>query len=63
MKNWLFWAGVSFIVGGIVSLALNLGATETLRFSEDLTGYTIGWILVGVVLIGIGYIKKKNFTE
>jgi hypothetical protein len=56
MKNWFFWAGVSFIVGGIVSLALNLSVTETLSSSEDLSGYAIGWILVGAVLIGIGQI-------
>ena len=63
MKNWLFWAGVSFIVGGAVSFALNLGATETLSPSEDLSGYAIGWILVGVILITIGFIKKKNPTK
>ena len=63
MKNWLFWAGVSFIVGGAVSLALTLGATESVSSSEDLTGYAIGWMLVGVVLIAIGFIKKKSTTE
>ena len=60
MKNWLFWAGVSFVVGGAVSFALNLGATEHVSPSEDLTGYAIGWMLVGIVLIVIGFIKKKN---
>ena len=63
MKSWLIWAGVSFIVGGTVSFALNLGATEPPSFSEDLSGYAIGWILVGAVLIVIGYIKKKNPIE
>ena len=63
MKNWLFWAGVSFILGGVVSLALNLGVTETLSSSEDLSGYSIGWMLVGAVLVGIGYIKKKSFNK
>jgi len=63
MKNWLFWAGVSFIVGGAVSLALTLGATEPVSPSEDLTGYAIGWMLVGIVLIAIGFIKKKNPVE
>ncbi|HSB83841.1 MAG TPA: hypothetical protein VLD64_05080 [Nitrosarchaeum sp.] len=46
-----------------MSLALTLGATEQLSPSEDLSGYAIGWILVGVVLIGIGFIKKKNPIE
>lgn len=63
MRNWLFWAGVSFIVGGIVSLSLHLGATKTLSFSEDLSGYAIGWMLVGAILIAIGYVKKKDHVD
>lgn len=63
MRNWLFWAGVSFIIGGIVSLALNLGTTAALSSSEDLTGYAIGWMIVGAVLIAIGYIKKEKPPE
>lgn len=63
MKNWLLWAGFSFIVSGTVSLALTLGVTEPLNSSEDLSGYAVSWILVGMVLVGIGYIKKKNFTK
>jgi hypothetical protein len=63
MRNWLFWAGVSFIIGGIVSLALNLGATAALSSSEDLTGYALGWMIVGAVLIAIGYIKKEKSPE
>lgn len=59
MKNWFFWAGVSFIVGGIVSFALNLGATVYVS-SEDLSGYAIGWVIVGIVLIAIGFIKKNT---
>ena len=63
MKSWLFWAGISFIIGGVVSLALNLGATQTPSFSEDLSGYAIGWMLVGPILIVIGSMKKKNPSE
>jgi len=63
MKNWFFWAGVSFIIGGVVSLALTIGATASLSPSEDTSGYSIGWVVVGVVLIGIGFIKKKNPSE
>jgi hypothetical protein len=63
MKNWFFWAGVSFIVGGITSLALTLGATASLSHIEDTSGYSIGWIIVGVTLIVIGFIKKKNPSD
>jgi hypothetical protein len=63
MKNWLFWAGVSFIVGGIVSLALTLGATDTISSSEDISGYAIGWMIVGIVLIIIGFFKRKNSKQ
>lgn len=57
-KNWLFWAGISFFVSGIVSFALNFTVQHS--FSEDLSGYAIGWSAVGVVFIAIGYIKKEN---
>jgi branched-subunit amino acid permease len=63
MKSWLFWAGVSFIIGGMISFAINLGATSHVSSSEDLSGYSMGWILVGTVLIVIEYIKKKNQTK
>ena len=63
MKSWLFWAGISFIIGGVVSLALNLGATQPPSFSEDLSGYAIGWMLVGAILIVIGSMKTKNPSE
>ncbi len=60
MQNWFLWAGISFIIGGIVSWALTIGATEAVSFQEDLSGYAIGWILVGIVLIGVGFIKRKK---
>lgn len=63
MKNWFFWAGVSFIVGGIISLALTLGATASLSPIEDTSSYSIGWMIVGVILIVIGFIKKKNPSD
>ena len=47
-------------MGGVVSWALNAGATETVSFQEDLSGYAIGWILVGIVLIAVGFIKGKK---
>lgn len=60
MQNWFLWAGISFIVGGFVSFALNAGASGTVSFQEDISGYAIGWILVGIVLISVGFIKKKK---
>ena len=65
MKTWFFWAGTSFIIGGIISLALNLGAQESLSMLEDLTGYAIGWIAVGIVLIVFSLVKskKKKYTN
>mgnify|MGYP003428561343 FL=1 len=58
VKNWLFWAGISFFISGIVSFALTFTVLHS--FSEDLSGYAIGWLSVGVVLIAIGYIKKES---
>lgn len=63
MKNWFFWAGVSFIIGGLISLALTLGATASLSPIEDTSNYSVGWIIVGISLIAIGFIKKKNPSE
>jgi len=60
MKTWFFWAGTSFIIGGIISLALNLGVQESLSMLEDLTGYAIGWIAVGIVLIVFSLVKSKK---
>ena len=60
MKTWFFWAGISFIVGGIISLALNLGVQGSLNMLEDLTGYAIGWVVVGIVLIVFSLVKSKK---
>lgn len=60
MKPWLFWAGVSFIIGGSISLALNLGVESALSMVEDLTGYAIGWMAVGAVFIVYSLVKGKK---
>ena len=60
MKTWLFWAGVSFIIGGTISLALNLGVQASLTMLEDLTGYSIGWMVVGGALIAYSFLKSKK---
>ncbi len=60
MKQWLFWVGISFTIGGIISLSLNLGVQESLSMLEDLTGYSIGWIAVGIVLIVFSLVKSKK---
>jgi len=60
MKTWFFWAGISFIFGGIIRLALNLGLQVGMSMLEDLTGYAIGWIAVGIVLVVFSYMKSKK---
>jgi len=60
MRSWLFWAGASFIIGGLVSLGLNLSVEGELSMLEDLTGYAVGWMVVGVVFIGYSMIKKNK---
>lgn len=60
MKTWFFWAGISFVIGGIISLALNLGVQESMSMLEDLTGYAVGWMAVGFVLIVISIVKSKK---
>jgi len=60
MRTWLFWAGVSFIIGGTISLALNLSVQASLSMLEDLTGYSIGWIVVGIALIIFSKLRDKK---
>jgi len=60
MKSWFFWAGVSFVIGGVISLALNLGVQEKLTMLEDMTGYSIGWMAVGVVLIIYSFMRCRK---
>lgn len=60
MKPWLFWAGISFIIGGTISLVLNYGVEGALSMAEDLTGYAIGWMAVGAVFIVYSLIKSKK---
>lgn len=60
MRTWLFWAGVSFIIGGTISLALNLSVQASLSMLEDLTGYSIGWIVVGVALILFSKLRARK---
>lgn len=60
MKKWLFWAGISFIIGGTISLALNLSVQSNLSMLEDLTGYSLGWIVVGIVFIAYSILKGKK---
>lgn len=60
MQNWFLWAGISFILGGVISWGLTQGATEIVSFKEDVSGYAIGWILVGIVLIAVGFLKRKK---
>ena len=60
MQIWILWAGIGFIVGGIISWGLTAGILGTISLKEDLSGYSIGWILVGIILASIGYIKRKH---
>ena len=60
VKSWFFWAGISFIIGGIISLALNLSVQGRLTMLEDMTGYSVGWISVGVVLLVYSIVKNNH---
>ena len=60
MKPWLIWVGISFIFGGGISLALNLGVEGQLSPAEDLTGYSLGWMLIGSFFIIYSLIKKTK---
>jgi len=60
VKKWIFWAGIGFLVGGIVSFGINATVEGTLTFEEDISGYALGWIAVGIILISYGLISKNG---
>ncbi len=60
VKPWLFWVGISFIVGGSTSLAINFGVDAPLSPMEDLTGYSVAWIAIGIVFVLFSLFKKKK---
>ena len=60
VKPWLFWVGISFIVGGSTSLAINFGVEVPLSPMEDLTGYSVAWIAIGIVFVTFSLLKKNK---
>ena len=54
----VFWAGVSFVIAGFVSLALTLGGEGPSSFIEEVLGSSIGWIIIGIILILFSLLKK-----
>lgn len=61
MRKWIVFAGISFIVGSLTSLAMTLGVEGEFELREDFTSYSIGWLAAGIVMIILGLIlKPKN---
>lgn len=63
VKHWLVWVGISFIMGGAISLAMNTAVHEPLGYLEDLSGYSVGWMIIGGVLIGYGFIRRNKLKS
>ena len=60
MQKWLLWAGISFVLGGAISWGMMLGVSNPVSLQEDLSGYAIGWVIFGLILICVFFIKRKN---
>jgi len=58
MQKWIFWAGVAFLIGGFVSLSINSVFVQT-EFIDSM-GYSIGWIVTGIVLMIFGILYGGN---
>ena len=56
----VFWIGISFLIAGIVSFAITLEGEGPSSFIEELTGSSIGWIIIGISLIVFSLIKNKS---
>ena len=59
--RWIFWAGVGFIIAGFISFIITLGGQGPPSFIEELSGSSIGWIIIGAVLIVFSIIIKIKF--
>ena len=60
MAHWLLWTGISFIIAGFVSMAITFGGEAPQRLIEEFFGYSVAWIILGVVLAIFGFVKKKR---
>ena len=60
MVHWLFWTGVSFIIAGFVSMAITFGGEAPQRLIEEFFGYSVAWIIRGVVLAVFGFVKETR---
>lgn len=58
MNKWIFWAGIAFLIGGFVSLSINSIFAQTGFF--DSMGYSIGWVVTGLVLMIFGVLYGRN---
>lgn len=63
MRKWIFWAGIGIFVGGIVSLSLNVAVEESLSFREDVSGYALGWIGAGMILMIAGLLSNRKTSS
>ncbi len=59
MRGWLFWAGVGFVIGGLVSYSMAL-AVPGPGFQADVSGYALGWMGAGAVLLAAGLVLKPS---
>ena len=57
--SWIFWAGLSFIIAGFISLAIIYAGEASPSYTEDLVSYSVGWILIGVFVLSFSVLKKK----
>ena len=58
MVHWLIWTGIGFIIAGTVSLAITFGGEGPQRLVEEFFGYSVAWIILGIALIIVGFVKK-----
>lgn len=59
-RHWTFWMGIGFLIAGGISYAIVLGGEGPPSFIEQVSAYSIGWIIFGVGAIVFSFVKRTT---
>ena len=52
--------GIGFLIAGGISFAITLGGEAPPSFKEEVSAYSIGWIIFGVGMVAFSFVKKMR---
>lgn len=56
--HWTFWMGIGFLIAGGISYAIAIGGEGPPSFIEEVSAYSIGWIIFGIGMVVFSFVKK-----